>query len=53
MVAQAFASTRNPAHYYPLERAEELLGKQLFQTGWMQAKRKHMMLFHDAIETNP
>ena len=53
MVAQDFASPRNPADYHPLSRAEELLGKQLFQTGWMQAKRKHMTLFHDAIEANP
>lgn len=53
MSAQSFQTQRNPADFHPYERAEELIGRPLFQTEWMTATRKHMMLFHDAIETNP
>ncbi len=53
MATPNFESSRIAADYHPLDRAEELVGKQLFQTAWMQARRKHMMLFQDAIETNP
>jgi acyl dehydratase len=53
MTPAPFQSDRNPADFHPLERADELIGKQLFTTAWVPVKRKHMMLFHDAIETNP